>query len=611
MRFNSFSIFLNFLFSLVIIVGSIVFYQIGNFDGVSIKTLKKSYIKKKSLKFSDLPLGEQKKYINKNLIKQKSQSSIKFENINFDENAVHSKEELNAEIRDLKNKFLIVQNDNLVLFNEKEKFARLLAKSKNQLVIQKKKLTSENLEQINETEKQHYKNISELTAKLNDLQRANIELSQGNNEKVIELKNQIKALNKSIQIQKEEQNQNIDLRILNEQKKNKNLKQAIDLLQKRVRLLQENIKNLKLQNKQTDKNKNLQIANLQDKNKQILNEKKMLIETNTQTLINLEKKHNDKLKKIKNDIEILQNENNKIKNQKSKEKIKNLNMKISDLKSTISTIKEEMGTNKNNSNLYIENLKNKNIALSNKLNDLNISYISMMKKEKKIKSDFANQFKNNEKKHNENYKILNEQIFKYQTTISNLKKSKNEYVKKEDKKISEIRDAFNELNSDVKKRESDYRKKLKKLKYEIKERELFYAKKYKNVTPNELKKLTLIAKIDCQDMPYGKAKTTKQCKQKVDKFLSKYDASYYFKIIPIVDNGGFASLKKLDARGNIIPKKEIKRLTSLANLGLGKYRAVVGGKLVQEKFKDFAKISYAPNNMSIGKKRGFEIRVYR
>jgi len=54
MRYSSFSVFLNFLLALVIVVGGVVVYQIGNFDGIDMATLKKNYIDKKSLKFSDL-----------------------------------------------------------------------------------------------------------------------------------------------------------------------------------------------------------------------------------------------------------------------------------------------------------------------------------------------------------------------------------------------------------------------------------------------------------------------------------------------------------------------------------------------------------------------------
>jgi chromosome segregation ATPase len=624
MRYSSFSIFLNFLLTLVIVVGGAVVYQIGNFDGIDMATLKKNYINKKSLKFSDLSKDEQIKYISKNSIQKKNENSISFEDINFDENSVNSVSELRNAIRDLKNKFLIIQNDNLMLFNEKQKLAKLLEKSKNLLEEQKSKLTAKSLEQINETEQQHYKNISELTAKLNDLQRENIELSQGNNAKVIELKNKITALKKKIQTVKEEESQNIDLRILNEKKKNSTLSQTIALLQKRVKLLQVNIKNINQHAKETTEDKNLQIIALQEKNKKILNDKKLLIEKNTQTIFDIEQKQNVRLKEINAKIAKLQNENDEIKKQKDQEKdktvhsrdvkilalqdkIQNQTDKIDGLKSKLSALEKI----KDSFQSDLNNLKNEKVELKLKVENLHSALENIKKDEQTLKDTLSTKHEKSERKHNENYKILNEQIFKYETTIAKLKKSKKAFTDIENVKMSEIRDAFNELSSDVKKREKQYETDVKKLKYELKKRELFYAKKYKDIKPNKPKKLALIDKIDCQDMPYGKAKATLVCKKKVDKFLSKFNSSYFYQIVPIVDNGGFASLKKLDSRGNIMPKKEIKRLTSLANLGLGKYRAAEGGRLVKEKFKDFAKISYAPNNISIGKKRGFIIRVYK
>ena len=628
MRYGSFSVFLNFLLTLIIIVGGLTVYQIGNFDGIDMALLKKNYINKKSLKFSDLSKDEQIKYISKNSIEGENKNSISFEDINFDENSMNSVGELRNAIGDLKNKFLIVQNDNLMLYNEKQKLAKLLEKSKNLLTEQKSKLTAKSLEQINETEQQHYQNISELTAKLNDLQRENIELSQGNNAKVIELKNKISMLNKKISAVKDEENQNIDLRILNEKNKNKTLHQTIVLLQKRVKLLQKNIENLNQHAKDLEKNKNLQIITLQEKNKNILNNKKMLIEKNTQTIFDIEQKQNSILKEVNAKIAKLQNENDEIKKQKNQEKdktvrsrdakiselqskIQNQDMMISDLKAKMTVLQKDKDKIKDELQSEMESLKNKKVELKLKIENLNSTLENMKKDKQALKDSFSSKFEKNEKKHNENYKILNEQIFKYESQIKKIKNSKKEFTQKENAKILEIKDAFNELSSDVKKRDKQYETTIQKLKYELKERELFYAKKYKNTKPNKQKKLTLIDKIDCQDMPYGKAKATLKCKVKVDKFLSKYDSTYFYKIVPIVDNGGFASLKRLDSKSNIMPKKEIKRLTSLANLGLGKYRAVEGGRLVKEKFKDFAKISYAPENISIGKKRGFIIRVYR
>ncbi len=182
---------------------------------------------------------------------------------------------------------------------------------------------------------------------------------------------------------------------------------------------------------------------------------------------------------------------------------------------------------------------------------------------------------------------------------------------KEEEKIEQIRDAFNELREDVKKKESKYKRQIADLKYELKEREKFYRQKYTKVNAKP-KKLKLVDFVECADMKYGTNKVSLTCKEKVDNFLSKYDASYYYEVVPIVSNGGFASLGRLQRlKKNIISDREIRRLTSLANLGLGRYRAEAGGKLVLKKFGDFAKISYGVENIDKGKKRGFIIRVYR
>ncbi len=628
MRYSSFSIFLNFLLVLVILVGSIVMYQVGNFDGISIDALKKDYVYKKALKFTDLPKKEQERYISKTQISKKSDNTINFDAINFDESSINSIGELKSAIRELKNKFLIVQNDNLVLFNEKQKLAKLLKKSKDELVEQKNRLTAKNLEQINETEQQHYKNISEITAKLNDLQRENIELSQGNNEKVIKLKNEIKSLNQKIEDIKKENDKNIDLRILNEQNKNKTLKQTVILLQKRVELLQGNIQSLDKHQKQLLKSKDKQIVTLQEQNRKILNDKKALIEKNTKTLLAIEQKNNNRLKEINSKIANLQNANDELKNQSSKqsekitkqysEKISSLNSVIANLKSNIKSLNKKLTDTQTNSAKNEEKLKTSlQIAvkdretLYSRIDGLKTSLANLKQEKIDLQSQFNAKLEKNEKKHNENYKILNEQIFNYETIISKLKTDKSNSAKNEDKKIAEIRDAFNELRDDVKQRESEYKKTIKKLKYELKEREIFYTKKYAEMKPQKPHKLTIVGKVDCQDMPFGKAKATLACEQKVDSFLSKYDATYYFEVVPIVDNGGFSSLKRLKNHTSLMPSKEIKRLTKLANLGLGKYRAAEGGRLIKEKFKDEAKISYAVDSVAIGKKRGFIIRVYR
>lgn len=127
---------------------------------------------------------------------------------------------------------------------------------------------------------------------------------------------------------------------------------------------------------------------------------------------------------------------------------------------------------------------------------------------------------------------------------------------------------------------------------------------------SSVKKLELVDTIKCDDMPRGTNDATAKCKTRVKKFLNKYNAGYFYEVVPIVDNGGFASLKKVQRSKIGIANSEIERLTRLSNIGLGKDRARSGGKLIENRFGDLARISYSNGNMDIPKKRGFVIRVY-
>ncbi len=122
--------------------------------------------------------------------------------------------------------------------------------------------------------------------------------------------------------------------------------------------------------------------------------------------------------------------------------------------------------------------------------------------------------------------------------------------------------------------------------------------------------LKLLASIKCDDMPAGSNKATSTCKTRVKKFLSKYSARNFYEVVPIVDNGGFSSLKKVQRSKIGVPDSEIERLTRLSNIGLGKDRSSSGGEIIRSVFGDLARISYSNSNEDIPHKRGFVIRVY-
>lgn len=124
-------------------------------------------------------------------------------------------------------------------------------------------------------------------------------------------------------------------------------------------------------------------------------------------------------------------------------------------------------------------------------------------------------------------------------------------------------------------------------------------------------KLMVVDKITCTDMGTGVNALSDTCKQSVQAFLSKYDDSYLFEVAPIVDNGGFASLKLIKSKKVGVEDTEIDRISGLANIGLGKARAKAGGELIEAKFGESAKISYALSNIEQDKARGFQIRVLK
>ncbi|MDD3323916.1 MAG: hypothetical protein PHN38_02170 [Sulfurospirillaceae bacterium] len=133
-----------------------------------------------------------------------------------------------------------------------------------------------------------------------------------------------------------------------------------------------------------------------------------------------------------------------------------------------------------------------------------------------------------------------------------------------------------------------------------------------NKVAQKTEKLKLLDKVVCADMPLGSNIATPTCKAEVEKFLQKYDTSYFFEVAPIVDGGGFASLNTLKAGGKSgIADTEIDRISGLANIGLGKDRAKVGGLMIRSKYGESAKVSYTLYNVEKNSSRGFEIRVYK
>ncbi len=168
---------LNLILMGLLIVGGSASYQFGNFAGVTYDELTESYIAKNDLKFSDLPPKVQVRYIDKELTVEQSKDGSLFEDELLDENGNPVLEEqatprdFKRSIQKLQKMVLFLQHDNLITMNEKNELARKLEEQQSDQEEEKNKFQRKNIEKLNEVEQQHYRNISDLTAKLNELQK--------------------------------------------------------------------------------------------------------------------------------------------------------------------------------------------------------------------------------------------------------------------------------------------------------------------------------------------------------------------------------------------------------------------------------------------------------
>ena len=165
------------MLNFILAISAIICYHYGNFDGANAKKQKRYTVQQRSL------------------IKKTPQQNI-----------LNSHDKLSKLIKKLRYKIKIIQNDNQELSDAKERLANIIKKMKKDFAKQKDYILKQNTKQINETEQQHYKNISELTTKINDLKRENIKLSEENNIEIIALKAKINILNDKLTKIKKQKN---------------------------------------------------------------------------------------------------------------------------------------------------------------------------------------------------------------------------------------------------------------------------------------------------------------------------------------------------------------------------------------------------------------------
>jgi seryl-tRNA synthetase len=178
----------------------------------------------------------------------------------------------------------------------------------------------------------------------------------------------------------------------------------------------------------------------------------------------------------------------------------------------------------------------------------------------------------------------------------------------QDEQLLSLKDEFESLRKTFQVREETYEAKIEELSQALAREQEEAKTLVKNVT---LQKPQLIASLTCDDMESGVNTPTLTCKARVEEFLRDFEPTHFFEVVPIVDDGGFATLKRVGSSNLGVPEEEIIRLTRLSNLGLGKDRAASGGKLIEEHFDGLARVSYAVEGVEMYNKRGFVIKVYR
>jgi len=193
------------------------------------------------------PFEVQKQYIDKEATIEQSKDGTLFEDAYYDEQGKPipeselSKQDFKRMINKLQKTLLFVQHDNLLMSNEKDELSKKLEEQQNELEEQRNQWTNKNTERLNEAEQQHYRNISDLTMKINELQKENVLISQKANIEANTLRSQIEELrSKAVEDEAKKQIAIANARE-DEQSKLGDYKEKIKFLNDQIALLNEQI----------------------------------------------------------------------------------------------------------------------------------------------------------------------------------------------------------------------------------------------------------------------------------------------------------------------------------------------------------------------------------
>ncbi len=439
------------------------------------------------LKFSDLPLSIQKNYINKDDLSEHGDYitpysyALNFEINSNDGEVVGSNDELKAQIIALRNHNKLLYIDNIDLANKNWEAILRLRDQKKDIENEKKEFLDKNLKLLRQAQDQHYKNIDELTKRLNDVQLSSMQNSKIYEQKIVELKNEIEIAQKILRDKEVEFSQKLSNITSKEKQNNSSLSQKNSyLLEQLEELKSKNAQNLELlakQAKEIDKQK-LELKQTIDLKDTQIND---ILSKHTMSIADLEKKNKIDLSDLRTEFE--KQKDKFIKDLESKEEeIKNLGKIALEEKQSytnqISGLEDRLAkTLVENKNLkdkslekkYLSMLREQNLTISNlqnelkKINDKNESLIiSNLEERIKLKDNQIlslnqkmDKFKDDNKTTkgiiDKNYKLLNEKITSLQNEKTSLQNSLNATINKLNDEIKNLKEenSAKALNSNL------------------------------------------------------------------------------------------------------------------------------------------------------------------
>ncbi len=605
------------------------------------------------LKFSDLSMAEQDRYISKDELDKLGSYLTLLNNRNID---INSDEIPSGSVDELRDKIAELIQKNRLLFADNEELAKknleIITKLREQNSLREsenKLISAKYLDSMNEVEKQHYKNINDLTKKINEVQKENIQSIKSYEQKIIGLENKIDELEKELSKKDINFNEKVSSATKDQLEKNKELSQKNSYLLEQTQVLKKQVDTLskELDSKLADKKTQIDTLNQTILTKD--NKINDLLASHTNEIIELQNKHSKALYDIKNELDRQKNDyfgelnlknselaklNNDFKEYKLKkdEELKNaenrvlINYKkietqrLNAIKSDYERIifeqnrtiaafegkminlelkfKKDLEAKDANYVNTLENLKQKALFLKNDEDRLRAEFdknITSLKSQITLKniqiSELDSKIKELENEKNDIKKIQNYEILNNMITKLN---AQNEELKNYAKK------ALDEAKKMVLEAENKAKEQNDKLKN-------YYEELIKNIKNQDNQPVLsdinvdskrFLSEISCLSLDKS-AKLDKDCKNKLNDMIKKYGKSRIYEIKAVISDFKFLGDDKVGELKNV----------NLLNLKSTKDMLNAASKAINSKIKD-PMLAYSKDVLLEQSGYGFVIKVY-